>query len=81
VGAVLTAYLTDRLNQPVTGMTQNVLNAELQSAQVEEELITRVQDMLLLSEMGRFAPVSVESEGGKDLLKDVERLIGDLERG
>jgi len=81
VDVVLTGYLTDRLSQPVAGMTQNVLTAKLQEQNIGDALITRVQDMLLLSEMGRFAPGNDQSDASKDLLKNVEKLIGDLEKG
>lgn len=78
-GRILTGYLEEKLNQPVTGQTQTRLATILLQKGVEPALTERVQNCLMLSEMGRYAPSGVNSNNG-DLLNETEQVINDLEQ-
>ncbi|MGB0387808.1 MAG: BatD family protein [Ardenticatenaceae bacterium] len=76
----LTGYLSDKLNQPITGLTQNALSDLLHQKGLDESLTQRVNEILMQSEMGRFAPQQRRG-AGTALAKETEKLLGDLERG
>jgi hypothetical protein len=78
-GQVLTSYLEEKLNHPMTGQTQTQLNTTLLQKGIDPELAERVQNCLMLSEMGRYAPVGINSANG-DLLSETEQVINDLEK-
>lgn len=80
VAQALTGYLGDKLDLPVSGMTQAALAAELEARQVDDALLSRLQALLAWSEMGRFAPVSRDGETAVDAVQDAEKLIAALER-
>lgn len=76
----LVGYLTDQLNQPVTGMTSSQLAKQLNEAQVPPALIDRIGTLLTQAETRRFAPVSRSSEITSSLLDEADSLIKDLEQ-
>lgn len=78
-GRILTAYLSDKLDRAVSGMTRPELAAQLQSAGVAETLIARVQSVLAQSDLGRFAPAN-SALSDQRLLPDTRQLIDDLEK-
>lgn len=78
-GRILTAYLSDKLNRAVSGMTRPELAAQLQSAGVADALIARVQSVLAQSDLGRFAPAN-SALSDQRLLPDTRQLIDDLEK-
>lgn len=78
-GQILNSYLSEKLNHPVSGMTQSSLATLLQSRGISPRLIERVQNCLALSEMGRYAPSNDPLSGG-DILTETEQVIGDLDK-
>ena len=78
-GQILTSYLEEKLNQPMTGQTQTQLNAMLLQKGIDPALAERVQNCLMVSEMGRYAPVGINSANG-DVLSETEQVINDLEK-
>jgi hypothetical protein len=77
-GHILTSYLEERLNQPMIGQTQTQLNTMLLQKGVDSALVERVQDCLMRSEMGRYAPTGANATNG-DLVSETEQVINDLE--
>jgi hypothetical protein len=77
VGQVLLAYLAERLDQPVQGLTHTGLAALLEARNVPGPLAGRVQDCLVRSEAARFAPD--DSEASSALLEETSRVISELE--
>ena len=78
-GRILTQYLTDKLNQPVVGQTQEDLTKLLMGCGIDTDLVERVQSCLVLSELGQYAPMSDQATTG-DLLDETEILIFQLEK-
>lgn len=78
-GQILTAYLGDKLNRSVSGLTRPELAAHLQSAGVQAELIQRVQNSLSLSDLGRYSPATANPAHAQRLPDDLKKLIDDLE--
>ena len=78
-GRILNVYLADKLNRSVTGLTQTRLAEHLREAGVQNELIERVQNAIVLNENSRYAPASPGATTD-DLLTETERIIADLER-
>ena len=77
-GQILNHYLAAKLGRSVTGLTQPELASLLQAREVDQSLIGRVENCLMLSEMGRYAPVSAGSPNG-DILVQTEELIKELD--
>ena len=80
VGQALTTYLSDRLNQPVVGLTQNELGEILSEEGIPPSLNQLVVDTLILSEMGRFAPSGAAEDSPEDIYMQAEELIVRLEK-
>ncbi len=78
-GQILTDYIADKLDRPITGLTQTDLSQVLLSRGIEPALVERVQTCLMFSEMGRYAPDSALSGSG-DILDATSRLIEELEK-
>lgn len=78
VGRVLLTYISEKLNRPVAGLTQTGLGELLAAQGVDAALIARVQTILTLGEMGRFAPRGLELAGG-DLLQETAAVIDALD--
>ena len=79
-GQALTTYMSDRLNEPVAGMTHDALGDLLASRSIGPELIDRVRNAMVVSEGGRFAPSIGPSGHNDDLLAVAEQLIVELEQ-
>lgn len=77
-GQILLTYLSEKLNRSVTGLTQTSLGTLLAEQGVDAALIARVQNVLTLSEMGRYAP-SGQTLAGNDLLMETAATIDTLE--
>jgi hypothetical protein len=74
----LLGYLSDKLNRPTAGLTNNNLIGLLKEVGLNPALIERVETILTQIEVGRFAPggqAAVES-----CLTETQRLINDLEK-
>ena len=78
-GRILTQYLTDKLNRPVVGQTQEDLSKLLMGWGIDTDLVERVQSCLMLSELGQYALMSYRATTG-DLLDETETIIFQLEK-
>ncbi len=78
-GQILTTYLSQKLNQSVVGLTQTSLAQLLREKGVVPGLVDRVQNCLMLSEMGRYAPANADIASG-DILVETKQIINELER-
>ncbi|MFQ5612138.1 MAG: BatD family protein [Anaerolineae bacterium] len=75
----LVSYLSDKLNQPVAGLTAEQLVDRLQQAELSPALIERVQALLQQIDIGRFAPTTVGQAGPPSPAAEAQDLINDLE--
>ncbi|MEZ4862531.1 MAG: BatD family protein [Caldilineaceae bacterium] len=80
VAQVLTDYLSAKLNQPVAGLTQSMLTERLHKQGLDNALVTEVNQLLVLSEIGRFAPAGPNGADDNALLTETEQLINRLEK-
>jgi hypothetical protein len=78
-GQILLTYLSEKMNQPVSGLTQADLAQLLQERGLAPDLVDRVQHCLTISEMGRFAPAGAFSSNG-DLLTETKQVIDELDK-
>ncbi len=78
-GPILNGYLGEKLNQPVAGLSQTQLASLLSANGVDSDLTARVQNILMLSEMGRYAPSELSLQGG-DLWSETAAVIGELDK-
>jgi len=78
----LTTYITDRLGQPVIGLTLPELMNLLRERGVPAGVAERVRLSITASEAGRFSQDDREGPGptAHDLLNEAEILISDMER-
>jgi hypothetical protein len=79
-GQILTAYLSDKLNRPMAGLTHQASAEALFEKRVPSELVERVEVCLVTSELGRYAPGADNPDHAASLLKEVDSLIGALEK-
>ena len=79
-GQVLTAYLSDKLDQPVAGLTHQALDALLEARGLGPELVERVNACLTDAELGRFSQEANDPAHAEKLLKEIDDLIGGLEK-
>jgi hypothetical protein len=79
-GQILMAYLADKLNQPVAGLTHQALAGLLAERGLQPNLVERVDVLLVTSELGRFAPGADEPDHTRSLLQEVDTLIAALEK-
>jgi hypothetical protein len=79
-GQVLTDYLADKLDQPVAGLTYQALATLLEEQGLRPGLIERVGVCLTDAELGRFSPEANDPAHAANLLKEIDVLIGDLEK-
>lgn len=80
VQQALTGYLSDRLNQPVTGLTAERMAGLLRESGLPPNLIAQVQELLVETDIGRFAPVGAGPAATEQRLAAARRLISDLEQ-
>ncbi len=78
-GMILTRYLEEKLDINMVGKTQPRLHQILLEQNLDPQLAERVQNCLMLSEMGRYAPTDTKSEGS-NLLDETEQVIAELEK-
>ena len=78
-GPILNAYLEEKLNQPVAGLSHTQLAALFSAKGVDEGLTKRVQNCLMLSEMGRYAPADLSLQGG-NLWSETAAVIDELDK-
>ena len=76
----LLGYLSDKLAQPVGGLTSDQLFDLLQAAQLDPQLINRLHTLLMQIDLGRFAPVAKAPDPTAALKAEVQALLDDLEQ-
>jgi hypothetical protein len=79
-GQILTTYLSDKLRQPVAGLTHQALAELLGGRGIKSDLIERIQVLLVSSELGRFAPGADDADHADSLLQEVGILIDALDK-
>jgi hypothetical protein len=79
-GQVLMAYLSDKLDRPVAGLTHQALAGLLAEQGVGTDLIERVEVLQVSSELGRYAPGADDPGHAVSLLDEVSILIDALEK-
>jgi hypothetical protein len=79
-GQILITYLSDKLDRPVGGLTQDDLITLLAQNNLGQPLIQRVMACLAESDTGRFAPTTNSTSQAEKLLNEIERLLDDLEK-
>lgn len=79
VRQALTGYLSDKLNQPVTGLTTERLLALLDEVRLNPQLTRRIGTLLAQVDTGRFAPGSGDQITTRPLIAGARTLIDDLE--
>ena len=77
-GQILLVYISEKLNQPVSGLTQRAIVDLLTSAGIASDLAQQVDRCLVNSEVGRFNPNGSHSEA---IIDDVQVVITELEKG
>jgi hypothetical protein len=77
---ILTDYLGNKLNISVGGITSQQLQEELNTAQVDNQLVHEVLECLHVCDYSRFAPASSQLMEREAMLKRVRDLIGQLEK-
>ncbi|MFN2137292.1 MAG: BatD family protein, partial [Candidatus Promineifilaceae bacterium] len=79
-GPILLAYLEEKLNRPVTGLSHTQLSNLLAFHGVDEALDRRVRSCLTASDMGRFAPAELVMDGGSSLWQETSAVIEELDQ-
>jgi hypothetical protein len=79
-GQILTAYLSDKLDRPVAGLTHQALAELLAGYGLRPDLVDRIETLLVTSELGRYAPGADDPGHAHSLLKEADALIGALEK-
>ncbi|MEA3336528.1 MAG: BatD family protein [Chloroflexota bacterium] len=79
VERILTTYIAEKLNKPVTGLTHDEIAELLQEQGVDPGLIARVLTCLAAGETSRYAPHSAITANG-DLPAEADQLIDLLEQ-
>lgn len=77
---ILLTYLTEKLNQPVQGLTQKELVDLLTDNGVATAVTQKAADILTTCEMGRYAPVQDSNLQSSHLLDYTKQVIGELEK-
>lgn len=77
---MLTTYITEKLSQPVGGLTHEALSNLFAQKGLGPDLAERVETCLVASEMGRFSPDSSDPGYAESLLRQTDTLISDLEK-
>jgi len=76
---ILSNYMNEKLNLPISGLTHAELAATLQDHGADQETITCQRELFMFIESGRFTPNS-SSAAGSELLQETRTLIGRLEK-
>lgn len=78
-GQILMTYLSEKLNRPLSGLTQNGLAELLLAEDVDPATVQRVRDCLAVSDKGIYAPQAVPPQDGQ-LYAETALVIGELEK-
>jgi hypothetical protein len=79
VGRILSEYISTRLNRSIVGLTQAQVSTLLLERGIDPQLVGKVEHILTLSDMGRFAPASGDIDD-QDIARTVEHLIDELDK-
>lgn len=79
IPSIISNYLNEKLNIPVSGLTHAELAAMLQDHGADPETIACLGELFMLIESGQYAPNS-SSAAGTELLQEARILIGKLEK-
>jgi hypothetical protein len=79
VGRVLSEYISTRLGRSIAGLTQAQVSTLLLGSGIDPQLVDKVENILSLSDMGRYAPSSGGADEG-DIVSTVEQLVDELDR-
>ncbi len=79
VARVLNDYLSDKLHEPVAGLTRADLDAKLKAAGLPAELWQRLASLLDTCDAGRFAPGATETGTMQRLHEDALQLMDAVE--
>jgi hypothetical protein len=75
----LTLYLSDRLSQPVAGLTSDQLSHLLHQARLNPDLARRFQSLLTQAELHRFAPPLDPQNNPQAFIAETQKLLDELE--
>jgi hypothetical protein len=78
-GKILIEYLSEKLNQPLAGLTLGELSAALSSFGINRELVDQVQSCIMLSEIGSYSPDN-HSLSSNEFIQQVDDLITKLDK-
>ena len=76
---ILATYLAEKLNRPITGLTQTALAQYLAQHHIPRPLSERLNQCLLTLETGRFAPELRQQSRPDRLLREIGQIIDELE--
>ena len=79
VYAILTEYLSAKIDTPTAGMTRATLVELLEEQGVEGDLISRTCDCLDASEYGRYSPAGMQFGSAAELVNETEALVSELD--
>jgi hypothetical protein len=80
IGNIMYEYLSDKMHQPVKGLTTKALAELLVQSGIQPQLAEQVQNTLMASQLGRFSPQALQLNHGDQLLEETDSLIGRLEQ-
>ena len=78
-GRILADYIATKLDRSIAGLTHVELAGLLTAKEIDPALVERTQNCLTRSEMGRYAPVGINT-ANNDLLTDAGKVIDELEK-
>ena len=73
------SYLSDRLAEPLTGLTREALGDRLREAGVRPDVLERVDYTLASGEAARYAPAAESAGDAKDRLQRAAQLLTELD--
>ena len=79
-GQILITYLSDKLDRPLAGLTHQALAEYLGGRGVDAGLAEQAESVLVVSELGRFAPGADDPGYAKSLLQEVGHVIDALDK-
>lgn len=80
IGQILIAYLSERLNQPLSGLTQKELGTFLSTQGFSPSLIKQIKSILTFSEKERYAPTTTNSATPDEIYQLLRELIARTEK-
>ena len=73
------SYLSDRLAEPLTGLTREALGDRLREAGVPPDVIERAEDTLATGEAARYAPAAESSVHAEDRVQRAAQLLNEID--